>query len=53
MIKTKSLVPNTSASLQRTLLAEAHIGKGQFLLEGQTLCKGKSYRTPTVSKTEG
>lgn len=43
MIKRKSLVPDTSASLQRTLAAEAHITEGKFLLEEQTLCKGKSY----------
>jgi hypothetical protein len=46
-------------SLQTTLAADAHLAKGQFLLEEQTLNKEKSpmyragTRRPTLSKTEG
>lgn len=42
MIKRWSLFRNASASLQRTLAAEAHVAEGKFLLEEQKLCKGKS-----------
>jgi hypothetical protein len=41
--------------LQTTLAAEAHLAEGQFLLEEQTLNKGKSLvgrtgtRRPTIS----
>jgi hypothetical protein len=57
MIKEKSLVPNTSTSLQ-TLAAEAHLAEGQYVLEERTLNKeissiyGAGTRRSTVSKTE-
>jgi hypothetical protein len=53
------LVPNTSASLQTTLAADAHLAEGQFLDEEQTLNNAKSLiyragtRRQTISKTEG
>jgi hypothetical protein len=53
------LVPNTSASLQTTLAADAHLAEGQFVHEGQTLNNAKSLiyragtRRPAISKTEG
>jgi hypothetical protein len=57
MIKEIVLAPNRSTSLQTTLASDAHLAEGQFLLEEQTLNKGKSlmYRAgrPTISKTEG
>jgi hypothetical protein len=48
-----------SASLQRTLTAEAYPAEGQFLIEGQTVNTGKSRiyragsRKPTVSRRGG
>jgi hypothetical protein len=51
--------PNTSTSLQRTLVADAHLAEGQFLLGEQTLNNAKSLiyragtRRPTISKAEG
>jgi hypothetical protein len=44
--------------LQTTLAAEAHLAEGQFLVEEQTLNKGKSLvrrtgtRRPTISKAD-
>jgi hypothetical protein len=37
MIKKNVFVPNTSAFLQTTLEAEAHLAEGQFYLEQQTM----------------
>jgi hypothetical protein len=51
--------PNTSASLQTTFAADAHLAEGQFLLAEQTLNIAKSLiyragtRRPTISKMEG
>jgi hypothetical protein len=42
ILRKTGLIPNTSASLQTTLAAEAHLAEGQFLLEGQTLSKTQS-----------
>jgi hypothetical protein len=47
------LDPNTSASLQTTLAADAHLAEGQFLLEEQTLNNTISmiYRAGTRRQT--
>jgi hypothetical protein len=51
--------PNTSASLQTTFAADAHLAEGQLLLEELTLNNAKSLiyragtRRPTISKMEG
>jgi hypothetical protein len=40
-LRRRFLVPNTSASLQTTLAADAHLAEGQFLHEEQTLNNAK------------
>jgi hypothetical protein len=53
------LVPNTSTSLQTTLVVEARLTEEQFLLEEQTLDTEDSLiyrartRRPTFSEREG
>jgi hypothetical protein len=47
------LAPNTSTSLQTTLVADAHLAEEQFLHEEQTLNKANNNNTVIVGRKGG